>query len=279
MEKKIKLSIVISIFVVLIIGLILFTTYVKKVNEICGDGYCTKKEMTEGYCNLDCYEQCLGTTKSLSEEDCSIGWDISYQNLLIQENIDFKYLEETNEIDYTNPIIQNLAYQLRKNNPKETVKSIAKWTAENIVYDSTQQYEDCRSKKSTEIIERGTGVCSTMSKVNLALLRANGIASRSITGCFKYLEKCKYIQTIFRIKLPPFLQINKSLENIPTLGGLHNFVEVYLPEEGWVLLESTTGDLYENKCINYDYYYINPKDQLVCGLPNYSPLIDQCIMW
>lgn len=274
--------------IVIVVILLAIFSFQKYSQPVCGDGICQKNEIIEGisFCDIDCKDNCIKTADKIEtdiEETCSIGWDGAYLKLLDKGIIKNEYLMTTNEIDFNNPEIQRLANELRRETPKETAKAIAKWTYYNIRYDNEASYYDCKSIKSSEILERGLGVCSTMSKLNIALLRANGIPAYSVTGCFKWLESCKLKQTFFTGRFPRFLDIKVDETGYaPTMGFLHNWVIIQLYEDNEleeIILESTSGLLYENTCIDYKPYYLAPSDSLACGLNQFDTNLGDCEKW
>lgn len=246
--------------------------------SICGDGICKESEI--GICELDCLETC--ETGSINES-CSLGFAQVYLELADQGLIDANYLKESDIYDYTNSAVQAIAKELKRETPKETAKAIADWVYNNIDYDSTNKYYDCRNVKASEIIGRGYGICSTQSKVNIALLRANGIPAYSVTGCFVFNKECTRVQTFFAGRLPQFIDIFVDESGYaPTYGYLHNWVELPLYEDGvieFVFLEPTTGHLFKNQCVNYREYYSSPPDSLACGLSQFDPSLEDCRQW
>lgn len=270
----------------LFIAILLFTIFSRYQKAICGDGICQKIELEKDICDLDCLDICIQATASTIEnieQECSLGWESVYIELLSEDIIKENWLQETEEIDFSNPQIQELAKQLKKETPKETAKAIAKWTYENINYDSTDKYFDCFNIKASDILERHSGVCSTMSKLNIALLRANRIPAFSVTGCWKFNTACNLVQTFYKDIIPKFIDIKVDESGYaPTMGYLHNWVifPLYENEEiEYVLLESTSGKLYEDKCINYREYYLDPLDSTVCGLLSVNPNLQDCMGW
>ena len=93
--------------------------------------------------------------------------------------------------------------------------------------------------KASEILERGWGWCSTMSKVNIAALRGMGVAARTAQGCLTFKQACARFAVIQGILLPKTAPVLVENGNYVVGGGLHGWVEVWLPSEGWVLMEST----------------------------------------
>ena len=272
---------------IIVIFLAMFISSTKYSRAICGDGICQEGEIIEGrsFCDIDCQDQCISATGSIQDDveaECSVGWNGTYLNLVDKGVISIDYLMETPEIDFSDSSIQTLANQLRQDTIKETAKSIAEWTYLNIDYTETYTYFDCITTKASEVIERKSGLCSTMSKVNIALLRANGIPAYSVTGCWKFNEACKLVQTFYMKTLAKFLPIKIKDGFAATTGSLHNWVIVPLYQDGDlknVLLESTTGTLFKNKCLNYRIYYENPSDSRACGLSFTDSSVDDCKTW
>ena len=273
---------IIVIAIIALVAIVAIFSVQKTEAPICGDGICSQEELES--CQSDCIQSCVATGGDIgqTEQKCSIGWKESYTKLEKEGFIQNSWLRETEEIDISNPKIKELAKELRKDTPKETAKAIAKWTYNNIRYASSEGYFDCYSIKASEVIERGTGICSTMSKVNIALLRANGIPAYSITGCFKFNEACKLKQTFFG-RLPKFSPIEVEPSGYaPTKGYLHNWVVIPLfdgQKIESVIIESTSGVLFEDSCINYREYYVAPPDSLTCGLPSFDSNVNDCEEW
>jgi len=268
---------------IILLLLIIFFIPLQYKKDICGDGICKEGELE--FCDIDCSDDCIEPTGAIEdvEEQCSVGWEGVYLELLEDGWIKSQWLSETEQIDFSDSNIRKLAQELRKNTVKETAKAIAEWTYFNIRYNYDDNYADCKSTKASEILERKSGKCSTMSKLNIALLRANGIPAYSNTGCFKFNEACNRVQTFFAGRLPIFVPIYIDAEGYaPTSGNLHNWIVFPLYEEGEfedVIMESTAGRIYENKCVNYRIYYEDPSDSLACGLIALDPNIKNCEDW
>lgn len=265
----------------LVIALVLFTVTKSNI-PVCGDGLCQKEEIN--VCEVDCKEQCsTQATDEEIEKMCSIGWLATYDIGLQRGFVRQEWMTMDNEINFLDPTIQTIAKTLRRTTVKDTARAIAEWTYQNIDYESTDEFSDCYKVTASSIIERKTGVCSTMSKVNIALLRANGIPAYSTTGCLKFNEACKLQQTFFTGRFPKVetMQIDES-GYYPTKGYLHNWVVFTIYDNGeWkdVIMESTSGRIYESSCVNYRDYYENPQESLVCGLNVQDPNVADCEAW
>lgn len=88
------------------------------------------------------------------------------------------YLRETESIDYRNPIIQDRVSELRKetNSPIEYAERAFRFVRDEIPH-SWDIKSDVVSRKASEVLTNGTGICWTKSCLLASLLRANGIPS------------------------------------------------------------------------------------------------------
>ena len=91
-------------------------------------------------------------------------------------DIDKKYLEETETIDYSHPIIQEKVKELRNNSPSQLnyIENAYKFVRDVIPH-SWDIRSEVVSRKASEVLENKTGICWTKSCLLAALLRANGI--------------------------------------------------------------------------------------------------------
>ena len=93
-------------------------------------------------------------------------------------DIDKKYLEETETIDYSHPIIQEKVNELKQYSPSQ-LSYIE--NAYRFVRDEIPHSWDISSKivalKASEVLMNRTGICWTKSCLLASLLRANGIPS------------------------------------------------------------------------------------------------------
>ena len=93
-------------------------------------------------------------------------------------DIDKKYLEETETIDYSHPIIQEKVKELRKNSPSQLnyIENAYKFVRDVIPH-SWDIRSEVVSRKASEVLINRTGICWTKSCLLASLLRANGIPS------------------------------------------------------------------------------------------------------
>lgn len=181
----------------------------------------------------------------------------SYNEARINAGISDNYLKETYDYDYTeiykNPKVIVLREKIKSMSAEQATKEIAKFTYNNINYDiNTIPEYFCEDKKASEILDAGRGVCSTMSKVDIALLRGMGIASRPVSGCVRNAGYCTPYE-ISKYEGVPIFRVTRD-EKAVFAGGYHSWVEVWLPNYGWTILESTIGRLHSTGCVEYDKY-------------------------
>ena len=93
-------------------------------------------------------------------------------------DIDKKYLEETETIDYSHPIIQEKVKELRNNSPSRLnyIENAYKFVRDVIPH-SWDIRSEVVSRKASEVLINKTGICWTKSCLLASLLRANGIPS------------------------------------------------------------------------------------------------------
>ena len=130
-----------------------------------------------------------------------------------------------------------------------------------------------------------------MSKVDIAILRGLGIAARLVIGCVKLAEDYNCIPLRFQegipqtsiglwfVRKPKVEPIQIDEEGIAvSRGGLHTWVEVWLPERGWVILEPTTGYLIDKNCQSYKQLKTDPDMFEFCGLSEsqHRDFINEC---
>lgn len=214
----------------------------------CGDAKCDNIESKET-CPQDC-----GVTQS-AFESCNFGddWIKEYDCLRKLAGIEDKYLAMDWDYDFDDPGIQGLIEEAKQEkNAREATKNIGKQVFDKVDYDAgLSSGKDCTKIKASEVLERGWGWCSTMGKVNIATLRGLGIASRPATGCLTFIKGCARFAVIQGIDLPKTEPVHVEDGKYPTAGGLHAWIEVWLPNLGWTLLEATNGALLNPQCVNY----------------------------
>jgi len=159
-------------------------------------------------------------------------------------------------IDSDNPEILNIAKSLTNSEtePVEMAKILYNFVKRNLYYDFPRAEEgDYEFLYASEILERGKGVCSDYAILYTTLLRAAGIPARLAAGIPVY--------TIL-------------FENEKEIDMGHAWVEIQLPDYGWIPIDITpeddfmsanyyldiatekgSGYLYENKTMDWGSYY------------------------
>jgi len=247
-------------------------------NNVCSQGECVS-QCVPGTCyslNKKCGNWDDGCGNSISCGSCSSGLCVngkcqatqttlpkfsdSYETSRKVAGISDTYLSETWYYDYSNIYIDK---SVKSMTPLDATKYIVKDVYQNIDYNTVYQtLSYCYNNQASQIIENGNGVCSTMSRVTIARLRGAGLAARSVSGCAKVFIGC--------LPMTYFQQINKAKQEGDRFvmgGGLHSWTEVWLPDTGWTIVESTSGFVYPSSCISYKVY---------AREPNFTTAVDEC---
>jgi len=186
------------------------------------------------------------------KESASISgsWDISQQ--VNQMGYD-QYLIEENDFDYSDPSIYNLAVEIkqRTNNPTEAIKETISYVARNIQYSSSITTNYCYDEKASTVLKSGFGDCVSMSRLVTALLRAQGIPSRTMGGCISFASRCAPTFSVFPPEETQAMVTAMEEDDFKKRGFLHEWVEVWTPNEKWQIIEATTGQIFPLNCGSY----------------------------
>jgi len=172
------------------------------------------------------------------------------------------YLAETEMYDYSNlePVINSLLAQA--DSADEAVQLALDWVYYNMDYVSGESDSRCFDLSASELVQEKYkgGQCDTQSRVVISLLRGMGIAARPVGGCISRNPSCNFQFALMslagkEIRRPQFAKLEESdlmSDGVTSRkGGLHLWGEVWLPDEGWVTFESTSGSIVDNYCWNY----------------------------
>ena len=108
-------------------------------------------------------------------------------------NIDKGFLEETETIDYNEPIIQEKVNELKQisRSQQDYIKNAYRFVRDNIPH-SWDIRSEIVSRRASEVLINGTGICWTKSCLLAALLRANGIPSGI---SYQYLTRADEVES------------------------------------------------------------------------------------
>jgi len=176
-------------------------------------------------------------------------WDISQK--VTANNYD-QYLVEESDFDYSDEAIQSIAQQIKDStgSAKDAIKRAALYTVQNVHYDGSVPISYCYAETASKVLEKGSGDCVSMSRLNTAILRAMGIPTRTMGGCLSSNKRCEILFSIAGYDT----QTSDVLDN-KKRGWLHEYVEAWDGIE-WVRVESTSGQIFDISCntyLNYGY--------------------------
>jgi transglutaminase-like putative cysteine protease len=196
----------------------------------------------------------------------------------------------TEYYDYDNPVIAIVANKiaLESNTPEEAIEKTVKYVYDKVEYVYGEADTACFDGTAPKILLSGKGQCDTQSLTVISILRKMGVAARPVGGCIVVNPNCRaqaLYQSIFNIQGPKFTDL-KAVDFNETQkyfsrgsgggfsreGGLHAYLVAWVPEEGWVPFEATTGRKADTKCYYYhvEMYPKNNEKQEICVSQSYQ---------
>lgn len=201
-------------------------------------------------------------------------------------------LANTAYYDYENPVITSVADNIASEarSAGEAVSMVLKYVYDNVDYVVGESDVACFDGTAPKILAKGEGQCDTQSIVVISMLRRMGIPARPVGGCVVVNPDACMFQSMFLQSFqdaglaPKFTEAVVVAEgdefsrsqNAPAgmgrAGGLHAWVMAWLPDEGWVHLEATTGKLVNHKCYNYHVELLPGNDEKsdICVSKNFN---------
>ena len=185
-------------------------------------------------------------------------WQEQYQ--IITQDMPREYLELTDMYNYNSAEIQAVIEDIKANaiNTEDAIYMALEYTYDNVEYIIGESDSACFTKSASEVLKSKRGQCDTQTRVNIAILRGLGILARPVGGCIYASDGCDFKFSVYSVmqilRKPKWQEISsEDLEKdyIGRGGGLHAWLEVYLPNKGWVIAESTAGTLMIGSCIEY----------------------------
>ncbi len=178
-------------------------------------------------------------------------WDISRE---VSDNGLQEFLVETSDFNYNNQNVYKLAQEIKSSTATsyDAIKKTAKFVVTNVQYDSKISINYCYDETAASVLEKGSGDCVSMSRLVTALLRAQGIPTRTVGGCLTSSRSCVPLFAV----IPTFEARVTPMEtgDFKKRGFLHEWVESWSPEHGWMLIEATSGQVFSMDCGSYMIY-------------------------
>jgi len=190
-------------------------------------------------------------------------WQENYAMAVELAGIEDKHFNHNTIID-TNEDLELIANQISSEsiNAKDAVRNTMEWVYNNVQYSRKTSAIECYSETSIDAFEKGVGDCVTMTKLAVSLMRTQGIAARPAGGCISGTFTCGVLFSIHPERVPMFEPVD--LDDPKKRGGLHEWLEIWLPEDGWIIGEATSGQLFDKSCRSYDYHDYNTDSIGMC---------------
>ena len=187
-----------------------------------------------------------------------------------KKEVPSEYTAETAIFDFSK--FPDAVQQVHGNNNMNTIKKVGDYVFDNIKYDQVSM-DTCYIEKASNVILTGRGDCASMSKLAIALLRGNGVPARPVGGC-GLRATCNPLLAVIEIR-PTIITEITNLTDIKKRGGLHEWVEAWDGNE-WVVLEATSGMIYDTSCNSYIYHDNNEDAVGICQI-NEVNFLRQCM--
>lgn len=203
-----------------------------------------------------------------AEED----WQESYEQSALEAGLNPKYFDHDSIID-TNEEMVLIASKIKEDsiNAKDAVKTTLDYVYSTVRY--TPSNPACYQESATDVFNERVGNCVSMTKLNVALLREMGIAARPAGGCISQSFSCNVLFSFHPERTPQFVPV--QLDDNFKRGGLHEWFEFWLPDEGWLIGEATSGQVFSKSCVSYDYHDYNTDSVGMCVIQDFN-YIRQC---
>jgi len=179
-----------------------------------------------------------------------------------------QFLVEEPDFDYTDPIIFNLAKQIKQStsNPEDAIKKTIKHVATEVKY-TVVDIDVCYLETASSVAENKVGDCVSMSRLVTSLLRAQGIPARTAGGCLTSFRCDILFSAVPSLEIQTTSMVEGDFKK---RGFLHEWVEAWTPERGWMVIEATAGRLYSTDCDTYTYYGYDSNNRNRCVINDLS---------
>lgn len=210
----------------------------------------------------------LPTSETDDFKQVTGSWDISEQ---VAEAGYETYLVEERDFDYSDPAVFAAAEKIKSETTDafDAVKATATFVVDTIRYSSKVSVAYCYEETASSALEVGFSDCVGMARLVTALLRAQGVPARTMGGCLSMRQRCSALFVV-----SPLLEARVTdmhAGDFKKRGFLHEWVEVWTPERGWLIVEATSGQIFPKDCGAYiEYGYdSNRFDRCVINSPTF----------
>lgn len=184
-----------------------------------------------------------------------------------------QFLKDEKDFDYNREDMMKVADTLAiaSDSTLESIKLTTFFVFNNIEYDSSVSITYCYSETASSVLAKGSGDCVSMSRLTVALLRAQDIPARTVGGCLSYGTDCTPVFALIsgaEVPKPEYQYDYKKR------GYLHEWVEAWTGTD-WVLVEPTAGLVLDKGCGKYHIYSYDTNTHDRCVINN-QEYVDYC---
>lgn len=200
--------------------------------------------------------------------ELDLAWKTNYKEALIENNIAQSLLLETSVFDYSN-IDDSITREIEVTSLSalDAIKQTAQYVVTNIDYDENLDAFMCVESTASSVLRDGKGNCATMSMLLVGMLRKIGFAAYASEGCLSEPYTCSAIYTVYPIRKPPIPKIRDYMKR----GGfMHEWIEVWIPDYGWIIADPTSGEILSRECQDYTFNKVNDNARDICVTEDYQ---------
>ena len=181
-------------------------------------------------------------------------WDITEQVAAYSSENLRKYLIEEKDFDYSHQSVLDVAKKIKAESSTvfEAIKDTAKYTYDTVKYNSKVSATQCYDETASSVLHAKVGDCVSMARLDTAILRAMGIPARTVGGCLSRSVSCAPLFAAYPGISAKVTDMSEG--DFKKRGFLHEWVEAWVPEKGWVLVEATSGQVFPITCQAYIKY-------------------------
>jgi len=196
----------------------------------------------------------------------------------------------TNEFDYDTDIIQDAISSINRQTfviqdtlshlsgrtEINKLKNTLSYIQINVQYSGSISIDECYYETASSVLEKRRGDCVSKSRLAVALLRGQGIQSRTVSGCISEMPICFPILAVTPVsyEIPPRI---KDITDIKKRGFLHEWIEVIADGKTYSV-DPTYNAIFLKNCDSYNIHSYDDNQYDRCVISD-NAFVSECYDW